>query len=60
MVSLLPNHVQERVMSMLNSGDFAGAKAIYDQWQQNHNQSPWEMHSNDDEQENSFIQYPIQ
>lgn len=61
MVSLLPNHVQKRVTDLLNCGDFVGAKAIYDQWYHYPSQSPWEKLRNDDDlNQSSFIQYPMQ
>lgn len=49
MVSLLPNNVQERVMDLLNRGDFVAAKAIYDQWHVSHSNSPWAVRKDDDD-----------
>lgn len=47
MLSMLPSYAQERVMDMLNHGDFISAKAIYDQWNNKPDNSARETRDND-------------
>ncbi len=60
MMSLLPTSLQERVLAMLNDGDFVTAKSIYDEWHYRHTcHFAWEkdIPESDTAAENSCINY---